>query len=206
MRSMLSQEPDQWDAAVERHTRRLKELGSAEAYVAALAEAGWTEGWSDEHLRALSERVAEAWDRTPRHLYVYSALADVSFDVEGFVGGDGAYAQLLEKLAKASRGALEPSQATEEAGEPDAEGAREVTISIATGGEPRTATFTQADDWCANEPFELIEGALDATDCAARFVVLPNPGDQTLCAAFVRPEAFEAALGDHLLPDAAVVL
>lgn len=201
MLTLLSQNPDTWDQAVNQHHRKLKELETAEAYADALTQAGWTEGWADEDVAKLRARIAGAWQRTPRHLYVYTALSDVSVDTEGF-DADDEYAETVHELASATRGGFAPTEVTQETseGEPP-----EVTLAFVLGGARHEVTFEQADDWCKNEALELIDKALAQAEVAERFIALPT-ADQILSAAFVRPEAFQRALEQHLVPNAAVVL
>lgn len=201
MHTLLSQDPDTWDDAIHRHRRKLKELDTADAYADALVNAGWTEGWSDEHVAALRGRIAEAWERTPRHLYVYTALSDVSFDTEGF-SADDEYAEMVEELAAATRGGFAPADVAQETTESEPP---EVKLTFGLGDAQHETTFEQPDDWCKNEPLELIETALEGAGVAERFVLLPT-ADQIMSAAFVRLTAFEAALAADLVPNAAVVL
>ncbi|MGE0787131.1 MAG: hypothetical protein AB7S26_15770 [Sandaracinaceae bacterium] len=206
MRSLLSQDPETWDAGVDRHARRLTALGSAEAYVEALDRAGWLRGHDGPARAAVLAAVQEAWTRTPRRLYVYAALEDVAFETSEFAA-EGSYARLLEELSEASRHAFAPTgiEETRSALGEDEPGAT-VTVSFEHGGARYVCELTQRDEWCMNEPLELVEEALTAAGVTARFLVLPTQGDGTLRAAFVDPAAFEAAVNDGLVPNAAVVM
>ncbi len=202
MRTLLSQDPETWDAAIERYRRRLKGLESADAYLDALRAVGWTADWADARVDALRGRLNAAWERSPRMLYVFPALADVSFDTEGFVSG-GDYVQLVERLAAATGGRLPVTGVSAETGPTD--DAVEIALSFAVGDAVYEERFTQADDWVASAPFEMFERALDGAGAPERFVTLPT-ADQILSAAFVDPAAFERALTDGLVPNAVVVM
>jgi hypothetical protein len=178
---------------------------TAEAYWERLQESGWPAEIPQEERLSIRARIDGFFsqDHPIGRLYSYYALTAVCFDAE-CIEETGpsrfSYYGVLLQLAEGSYGQFIPEDIVDELDEKE-EVAR---IAFRHGGKQFSCEIPWTSDWFDDTVIDLVNGALEESGCAARFIELPV-SDQMVYLAFVKPETYQRAVALGLIPDAKCV-
>jgi hypothetical protein len=167
-----------------------------EDYWKQLDAVGWLDGRSDGQRRELRRRLEEAYARADEDaspIDLVHALADLEFDPE-CVEGEGDYASIVERYARASRGKFAPTSVADHVDHDRS--VAEVAFEFA--GRRFECKVACDTEWFDERVHDLINEALATAKVPERFIALPAIG-QFAHIAFTRESAYQAALERSLI-------